>query len=79
MKENPNKAAKEIADNPKILEILLSSDDQLEHERNEKIKYINMSQEMQRQLQEISNRLKISQGALIGAGVLFILSQFDNN
>ena len=78
LREDPSKVAEEIKNDPKILDIMLSSDDQLQHERNEKIKYMNMTFQMQQQLEELSKKLNVSQGALIGAGVLFLLSQFDS-
>ncbi len=79
MKDNPRAALKEIEQNPKILEILLMNDNEVQKERNEKIKYINMTQSMQLQLQQEADRLKTTQGLLIGAGILLLLSWLEKN
>ncbi len=78
LKTRPKEVAKEIENNPQILEFLINSSKQAELEKNEKIRYINMNQEMQIQLEQKSKDLKVTQGVLIGAGILFILSLLDN-
>lgn len=75
MRTNPKDAIKEIEKDPRILEILLNN---IETEKNEKIKYINMTSQMQLQLEQKAKQLKITQGLLIGAGILLILSLLDN-
>lgn len=69
--QNPKEAIKEIESDPQILRILLDSD-------SEKIKYIKMNQELQNTLQRQSERLNVTQGLLIGAGLLFFLSLLDD-
>jgi hypothetical protein len=78
MKKDPEEVKKEIEHNPQILEFLINTSKEAELEKNEKIRYINMNQEMQRQLEQKSKELKITQGVLIGAGILFLLSLLDN-
>ena len=67
---DPKEAIKEIENDPQILKLLLDSD-------GEKIKYIKMNQELQNTLQRQSERLNLTQGLLIGAGLLFFLSLLD--
>lgn len=74
MKDDPKEAIKIIENEPKLLEILLTSEDQLEKEKSEKIKYINMTRGMEIQLQEAAKKLKTTQGLLIGAGIFWLLS-----
>jgi len=78
MKENPKKAIAELEKEPRILEILLKSDNQIDEKENEKIKYVNMTHEMQQRLQQKSKQLKTTQGLLIGAGILLLLSLLEN-
>ena len=77
IRENPKEAIKEIEKEPQLLDILLRSENRLENEEREKIKYINMTQQSQKQLQEASKKLKTSQGALIGLGIILLLELFD--
>lgn len=90
MKKVPKEAIKEIEKDPKILEILLNNDlrlenekeryaKQLETEKREKIKYINMTYDMQVRLEEKARQLRTTQGLLIGAGILLLLSLLDDN
>ena len=78
MKNKPKEAIKEIEKEPQILKILLNSDNEAENERKEKLKYVNMTSQMQTQLEQKSKDLKTTQGILIGAGILLILSLLDN-
>lgn len=78
MKKEPKEAVKEIEHNPKILELLLNSSKEAELEKNEKVRYINMNAQMQQQLQKKSEELKTTQGLLIGAGILLLLSLLEN-
>lgn len=82
IKENPKKAIKELEKDPRILDILLNSDVELkktqEETKNEKIKYVNMTAHMQHQLKEQAEKLRISQGLLIGAGILLLLSLLED-
>ena len=77
MKNDPSEVIKEIEHNPKILELLLNNSGEVELQKNEKIKYINLTSNMNKQLQEKSDQLKITQGLLIGAGIFLILSLLD--
>lgn len=77
MKENPKEAIKTIEKEPFILDWLLKSDQEVEKERAEKIRYVNMTMSMQRQLQEKAKELNVTQGILIGAGLLLLLSLLD--
>ena len=81
IRENPKEAIKELERNPKILDLLLTSDVELQKKqeelRNEKVKYVNMTSHMQTQLRQQADKLKTTQGLLIGAGVLFLLSLLD--
>lgn len=78
MKDKPKDAIKEIEKNPDILKILLNDSNRAEAERKEKLKYVNMNCQMQNQLEEKSKKLKTTQGVLIGAGILLLLSLLDN-
>ncbi len=77
MKKDPKEAVKEIEKDPRILDILLNSDREAEMEKNERIKYVNMTYEIQNRLSEEAKKLKTTQGLLIGAGVLLLLSLLD--
>ena len=81
IQENPQKAIEEIKKDPEILKFLLARDTELnktkEQLANERIKYVNMNSQMQRQLDEQAKKLKTTQGLLIGAGVLWFLSLLD--
>ena len=78
MKDKPKDAIKEIEKNPQILKILLNDNNRAEVERKEKLKYVNMNYQMQTQLEQKSKQLKTTQGVLIGAGILLLLSLLDN-
>ena len=67
----PKQAVKEIEKNPQILKLLLDSEEQ-------KIKYIKMNQELEDRLQNQADRLNVTQGWLIGAGLLLLLSLLDD-
>ncbi len=69
--QDPKEAVKEIEKNPQILNILLDSD-------GEKVKYIKMNQELQTKLTQQSQKLNVTQGWLIGAGLLLFLSLLDD-
>ena len=77
IKDDPREAIKLIKKEPKILDLLLNSENQLAQERQEKIKYINMTQQMNLQLQQEAKKLKKTQGILIGAGLLLLLSLLE--
>lgn len=77
IKRDPKEAIKIIENEPGILTLLLRSNEETEQERNEKIKYINMSLQMERQLQEEARKLNTTQGLLIGAGILLLISLLD--
>lgn len=77
MKKDPKEALKEIEKDPRILDILLNSDREAETEKNERIKYVNMTYEMQNRLSEEAKKLNTTQGLLIGAGILLLLSLLD--
>ena len=83
IRENPKEAIKELEKNPRILDVLLNSHDELkkkqEEIRNEHIKYVNMTRHMQAQLKEQAEKLNTTQGLLIGAGVLILLSLLEND
>ncbi|MFO0795832.1 MAG: hypothetical protein U0586_17420 [Candidatus Brocadiaceae bacterium] len=74
IKTDPKAAIAELEKEPKLLEFLLNSSQQLENEKREKIKYVNMTSQMRTELEEKSKELKISQGLLIGGGVLLMLA-----
>ena len=67
----PKQAVKEIERNPQILKFLLDSEEQ-------KIKYIKMNQELENRLQNQADRLNVTQGWLIGAGLLLLLGLLDD-
>ncbi|MBI3413355.1 MAG: hypothetical protein HY051_04735 [Candidatus Aenigmarchaeota archaeon] len=73
LKNNPKKAIEILKKEPQVIEMLLNATEQVERERNEKIKYVNMTAEMDIQLRDRAYQLKTTQGALIGAGLLFLL------
>lgn len=68
---DPKEAVKEIEKNPQVLKLLLDSE-------GEKIKYIKMNEELQTKLQQQSQKLNVTQGWLIGAGLLLFLSLLDD-
>lgn len=78
MKENPQEAIKELQNDPKLLELMLHNDDELKKTKqelnNERIKYVNMTNQMQQELVVQAEKLNTTQGLLIGAGVLLLLS-----
>lgn len=74
MRKNPKEVIRVLEEEPKILEALLNSDKEAEVER---VKYINMTTEMQRQLQQKAKQLQITQGVLMGAGILLLLSLME--
>jgi len=77
IKTDPKEAIKFIEKDPRILELLLNNDRELEQEKNEKIKYVNITHQMQSQLQEEAKKLNTTQGLLIGAGVLLLLTLLE--
>ena len=77
IRNHPKEAIKIIEKEPKILEILLNATKEAEKEKAEKIKYVNMTMQMEQQLQEKAKQLNTTQGLLIGAGVLWLLSLLD--
>ena len=77
MKKDPKEAMKEIEKDPRILELLLNNDREAEMEKSEKIKYVNMTYQMQNKLAEEAKKLNTTQGLLIGAGILLLLSLLD--
>ena len=68
--QDPKEAVKEIEKNPQILKLLLDSE-------GEKVKYIKMNEDLQTKLQQQSAKLNVTQGWLIGAGLLLFLSLLD--
>ncbi|MDG7049953.1 MAG: hypothetical protein JRZ94_01980 [Nitrososphaerota archaeon] len=70
--QTPKEAVKEIENNPQILKILLDSE-------SEKIKYIKMNEELQTRLKQQSEKLNVTQGWLIGAGLLLFLSLLSDD
>lgn len=84
MKTNPQQAIKEFQKDPKLLEFLLDSDnelkktkEQLNNERTERIKYVNMNSAIQASLEEQAAKLKTTQGVIIGVGVLWFLKMLS--
>ena len=69
--KDPKRAVKEIEKDPQILKMLLDSD-------SEKIKYIKMNEELQTRLQQKAGQLNVTQGWLLGAGLLLFLSLMDD-
>ena len=70
LRDNPKSAVKEIEKDPQILKMLLDSE-------GDKIKYINMNDDLQNRLQEKADQLNVTQGWLLGAGLLLFLSLMD--
>ena len=68
--QDPKEAVKEIEKNPQILKLLLDSE-------GEKVKYIKMNEELQTKLQQQAQKLNVTQGWLIGAGLLLFISLLD--
>lgn len=68
--QDPKEAVKEIEKNPQILKILLDSE-------GEKVKYIKMNEDLQTKLQQQAQKLNVTQGWLIGAGLLLFISLLD--
>ena len=68
--KDPRQAVKEIQKDPQILKILLDSE-------SEKIKYIKMNEDLQNRLQDKARQLNVTQGWLLGAGLLLFLSLMD--
>lgn len=66
LQRNPKEVVKMIEEEPRILQALLNSDEEI-------IKYINMSAQMEQELKQKAEQLKTTQGFLIGAGVLLLL------
>lgn len=83
IKKNPKEIRKILEDDPKMFEMLLSEvqkvKDEANQERQEKIKYINMTNQMETQLREQAQKLQTTQGVLIGVGILWLLSQLDKD
>lgn len=77
MRENPKEVIRVLEEEPKLLEALLNSAQEANREKNEKIRYVNMTIDMQRQLQEKAKELNTTQGILMGAGLLLLLSLLD--
>lgn len=77
--KDPKTALAEIGKNPQILKALLDSQDNIEKEKREKLKYVNMNQQMQFQLEQKSKELKTTQGVLIGAGIFLLLALLGNS
>ena len=81
IKEHPEEAIKEFESNPDIMNLVLSDQQSRQdaaRARAENVKYVKMNSELQQQLEEKARSLKVTQGVLIGFGVLFLLSQLDN-
>jgi hypothetical protein len=72
--KDPKLALDEIGKNPQILKALLNSQDEATNERKDKLKYVNMNQQMQIQLEQKSKELNTTQGVLIGAGIFILLA-----
>ena len=83
MKTNPQEAIKEFQKDPKLFEILLSQNTELnktkEQLNNDRIKYINMTSAMQNNLKEQAEKLKTTQGLLIGVGLLWFLNRLSDD
>lgn len=77
LKKDPSKVIKILEKEPQVLEMLLNATEQVEKERNEKIKYVNMTAEMDRQLRDTAEQLKTTKGTLLGAGALLLLLLLD--
>lgn len=63
---DPKGAARTVEENPKLYEALLG-------EGGKRVKYVNMSVEMEQGLKETAKRLRMPQGVLIGTGIMFLL------
>lgn len=72
LSKNPKEAIKEIEKDPQILNLLLDSE-------SEKTKYVKMNQDLQNKLQQQADKLNVTQGLLIGAGLLLFLSLLDDD
>lgn len=72
--KDPSAAIEEIKKDPNILKLLLNSDKQAEQEKNEKIRYVNMTYDMQRQLDQRAQELNTTKGLLIGAAIFVFLA-----
>lgn len=83
IRKNPLAAIKELEKNPELLKLLLNNDNKLQETeealKNERIKYVNMTNQMQAQLVEQAEKLRTTQGLLIGAGLLFLLAHLDQD
>jgi len=86
LKEKPQEAIDELRRNPKLLDILLQSEGeltsakkQIDTEKAEKIKYVNLTTQRENQLKEIAQKLKTTQGALIGLGIILLLAYLDKH
>lgn len=84
LRSNPTEAVKILQENPKLIEALLAVEDkksQLENavqqSESERVKYVNMSRQLNQQLTKTAQDLKITQGVLLGAGFLFLLMLLD--
>ncbi len=71
MVKDPKEAVKEIEKDPQLLNILLDAE-------SEKTKYIKMNDDLQKRLQQQADKLNVTQGLLIGAGLLLLLSLLDD-
>ena len=78
---DPNAALKELGENPQFLKAILSDhkqkDEQLKLEKNERVKYIQMNANMNTELQKRAEQLQMSQGLLIGVGLLWFLRELE--
>ncbi len=70
LRERPKEAVKQIEKDPQILKMLLDSE-------SEKTKYIKMNDELQKRLEQKADQLNVTQGWLLGAGLLLFLSLMD--
>ena len=70
--QDPKEAVKEIENNPQILKLLLDSE-------GEKVKYIKMNEDLQTRLQQQSEKLNVTQGWLIGVGLLLFIGLLDSD
>lgn len=79
--KNPKEAVKMIEEDPAIVKLLLEEIETKENEqRIEKVRYMNITRSMDQQLRETAERMKTTQGFLIGAGVLiFLMLLGDSN
>jgi hypothetical protein len=86
LKNNPTEAIKIIQQNPKLIEALLAAEDEksrLENEKHgldgERVKYMNISSQLNQQLVTTAQDLKTTQGFLLGAGLLVLLMLMDRD